>query len=427
MIISKLNFFKTWVVRVLLECPFCSLDLYVFRIILKNMRKVYLDNNATTPIHPEVRETIMEFLNEKFGNPSSIHWAGREAKKALEDARERVAELINADPSEIVFTGSGTEANNMAIKGIAFQNLEKKGHIITSSVEHPSVLNTCKYLEKKGFEVTYLPVDSYGMIDPEDLKKSIKKNTILVSIMMANNEIGNIYPVEELASIAKENNIPFHCDAVQALGKIEVDVKKLGVDLLSISAHKIYAPKGVGALYIRKGLKIEPLITGGHQEKNRRAGTENMIGIVGFGKACEIAKRDLNEVAERVRKLRDKLEKGIMEKIPDVKLNGHPEKRVPTTLNVSFLYVEGESILLNLDMEGIAASSGSACTSGTLDPSHVLTAMGIPHEVAHGSVRFSLGRDTTEEDIDYVLEVLPPIIEKLRSYSPLYRKAKGGK
>jgi cysteine desulfurase len=391
------------------------------------MRKVYLDNNATTPIHPEVKDVMTNFLSEKFGNPSSIHWAGREAKKALEDAREKVAEIINAEPSEIVFTGSGTEANNMAIKGIAFQNLEKKGHIITSSVEHPSVLNTCKYLEKKGFEVTYLPVDSYGMIDPEDLKKSIKKNTILVSIMMANNEIGNIYPVKELASIAKENNIPFHCDAVQSLGKIEVDVKKLGVDLLSISAHKIYAPKGVGALYIRKGLKIEPLITGGHQEKNRRGGTENMIGIVGFGKACEIAKKEMNEVAERVRRLRDKLEKGIMEKIPDVKLNGHPEKRVPTTLNVSFLYVEGESILLNLDMEGIAASSGSACTSGTLDPSHVLTAMGISHEVAHGSIRFSLGRDTTEEDIDYVLEVLPPIIEKLRSYSPLYRKAKGGK
>jgi len=396
-------------------------------IILKSMRKVYLDNNATTPIHPEVKDVMTNFLSEKFGNPSSIHWAGREAKKALEDAREKVAEIINAEPSEIVFTGSGTEANNMAIKGIAFQNLEKKGHIITSSVEHPSVLNTCKYLEKKGFEVTYLPVDSYGMIDPEDLKKSIKKNTILVSIMMANNEIGNIYPVKELASIAKENNIPFHCDAVQSLGKIEVDVKKLGVDLLSISAHKIYAPKGVGALYIRKGLKIEPLITGGHQEKNRRGGTENMIGIVGFGKACEIAKKEMNEVAERVRRLRDKLEKGIMEKIPDVKLNGHPEKRVPTTLNVSFLYVEGESILLNLDMEGIAASSGSACTSGTLDPSHVLTAMGISHEVAHGSIRFSLGRDTTEEDIDYVLEVLPPIIEKLRSYSPLYRKAKGGK
>lgn len=391
------------------------------------MRKVYLDNNATTPIHPEVKESMIEFLTEKFGNPSSIHWAGREAKKALEDVREKVATIINADPSEIVFTGSGTEANNMAIKGIALQNLEKNGHIITSSVEHPSVLNTCKYLERKGFEVTYLPVDSYGMIDPEDLRKAIKKGTILVSIMMANNEIGNIYPIEELASIAKENGIPFHCDAVQALGKIEVDVKKLGVDLLSISAHKIYAPKGVGALYIRKGLRIDSLLTGGHQEKNRRGGTENMPGIVGFGKGCEIAKKEMKEVAERVKRLRDKLEREIMMRIPDVKMNGHPEKRLPTTLNVSFLYVEGESILLNLDMEGIAASSGSACTSGTLDPSHVLTAMGIPHEVAHGSVRFSLGRETEEEDIDYVLEVLPPIIEKLRSYSPLYRKAKGGK
>lgn len=391
------------------------------------MKKIYLDNNATTPIHPEVKSAILPFLDEKFGNPSSIHWAGRDVRKAVEDAREKVAELINADPKEIIFTGSGTEANNTAIKGIAFQHWDKKGHIITSSVEHPSVLNTCKYLEKKGFEVTYLPVDEYGMIDPDDLRKAIRKDTILVSIMLANNEIGNIYPIQELAKIAKENNIPFHCDAVQAAGKIEVDVKKLGVDMLTISAHKIYAPKGVGALYIRKGLRIDPLITGGHQERNLRSGTENVIGIVGFGKACEIAKREMNEVAERVKRLRDKLERGILERIPDVKVNGHPEKRLPTTLNVSFLYVEGESILLYLDMEGIAASSGSACTSGTLDPSHVLLAMGIPHEVAHGSVRFSLGRETTEEDIDRVLEVLPPIIERLRSFSPLYHKAKGGK
>lgn len=390
------------------------------------MKKIYLDNNATTPIHPEVKEFILPFLGEKFGNPSSIHWAGRDVRKAIEDARENVAKLINADPKEIIFTGSGTEANNTAIKGIAFQNWDKKGHIITSSVEHSSVLNTCRYLEKKGFEVTYLPVDEYGMIDPEDLKKAIRRETILISIMMANNETGNIYPIVELVKIAKERNILFHCDAVQSPGKIEVDVKKLGVDMLTISAHKIYAPKGVGALYIRKGLRIDPLITGGHQEKNRRGGTENVIGIVGFGKACEIALKEINEVPQKVKKLRDKLEKGIVERIPDVKVNGHPEKRIPTTLNVSFLYVEGESILLHLDMEGIAASSGSACTSGTLDPSHVLLAMGIPHEIAHGSVRFSLGRETTEEDIDKVLEVLPPIIERLRSFSPLYRKAKGG-
>ncbi len=384
------------------------------------MKRVYLDHNATTPIHPDVVESVIPFLRDEWGNPSSVHWAAREPKKAIDTAREQVAGLLGCQPNEVVFTSSGSESNNFAIKGIVNANKGKGNHIITTSVEHPSVLNTCKFLAKEGYEVTFLPVDSTGMIDLNELRSSINDRTILITIMYANNETGTIFPVEEIARIAGERGVAFHCDAVQAVGKLPIDVKKLGVSLLSISGHKLYAPKGVGALYIKRGVRVTPLIHGGHHERNRRAGTENVVGIVALGKASEIALRDMDEVASRVRMLRDRLEKGIMERIPHVRLNGHPEKRLPTTLNVSFKYIEGESILLNLDMKGIAASSGSACTSGSLEPSHVLMAMGIPPEIAHGSVRFSLGRNNTEEDIDYVLEVLPPIIERLRSMSPLY-------
>ncbi len=388
------------------------------------MRKIYLDYNATTPIHPEVIEEIKPFITERFGNPSSIHWAGREVKKYIEEAREKVARLINADPMEIVFTSSGTEADNFAIKGTVETFKEKGNHIITTSVEHPAVLNTCKYLEKCGYRVTFLGVDSYGMLDLDELKSAITDKTILISVMFANNETGTIFPIEEIGNIARQKGIIFHCDAVQAAGKVPIDVKKLNVDLLAISGHKFYAPKGIGSLYIRRGVKLRPLIHGGHQEKNRRAGTENVIGIVALGKACEIALRDMEKESQRILGLRRRLEEGILKTIKDVTINGHPESRIPNTTNISFHYIEGESLILNLDLEGIAASTGSACTSGTLEPSHVLMAMGIDPVVAQGSVRFSLGKWNTEEDIDRVLEILPGIVERLRSMSPLYRRNK---
>lgn len=389
------------------------------------MRRIYLDHNATTPVHPEVYEAMLPYLKDEWGNPSSIHWAAREPKKAIDSAREKVAALLGCETNEIVFTSCGSESNNFAIKGVASALKGKGNHIITTSVEHPSVLNTCKYMAKEGWDVTFLPVDSYGMIDLDQLRDSITDRTILISIMFANNETGTIFPVEEIGKIARQKGVLFHCDAVQAVGKVPIDVKKMNIDLLSLSGHKLYAPKGVGALYARRGVRITPLIHGGHQERNRRAGTENVAGIVALGKACEIAIRDMEEEVAHLTRLRDKLEKGIMERIEHVRLNGHPTKRLPTTLNVSFEYIEGESILLNLDMKGVAASSGSACTSGSLEPSHVLMAMGVPHEVAHGSVRFSLGRDNTEEDIEYVLEILPSIVERLRQMSPLYAKTKG--
>ncbi len=389
------------------------------------MKRIYLDHNATTPVHPEVLEAMLPYLRDEWGNPSSIHWAAREPKKAIDSAREKVAALLGCEANEIVFTSCGSESNNFAIKGVASALKGKGDHIITTSVEHPSVLNTCKYMAKEGWEVTFLPVDSYGMIDLDQLRDSITERTVLISIMFANNETGTIFPVEEIGRIAKERGVLFHCDAVQAVGKVKIDVKEMNIDLLSLSGHKLYAPKGVGALYVKRGVRLTPLIHGGHQERNRRAGTENVAGIVALGKACEIAMRDMEEEVAHLTRLRDRLEKGIMERIEHVRLNGHPTKRLPTTLNVSFEYIEGESILLNLDMKGVAASSGSACTSGSLEPSHVLMAMGVPPEVAHGSVRFSLGRDNTEEDIDYVLEVLPPIVERLRSMSPLYARTKG--
>ncbi len=379
---------------------------------------IYLDYNATTPTHLEVLRTMLPYFNEKFGNPSSIHRAGQDVRRAVEDAREKVAKLLNADAKEIIFTSGGTEANNTVIKGVAFANRDKGNHIITSQIEHHAVLAPCKYLEKMGFEVTYLPVDKYGIVDLDALRKSIKKETILITIMHANNEMGAIQPIEEIAKIAHEHGIYFHTDAVQTVGKLPIDVKKMEIDMLSLSGHKFYGPKGIGALYVRKGVKFHPLLHGGHHEKNRRAGTENVPGIIGLGKACELAMQTMSHEQVKIKNLRDKLEHGILEKISDVFVLGHPEKRMYNTLAVCFKYVEGESILLSLDEYGICASSGSACTSGALEPSHVLLAMGIPHEIAHGSIRFSIGKFTKEEDIDKVIEVLPDIIKRLREISP---------
>ena len=386
------------------------------------MNKIYLDHAATTPIAPEVFAAMEPYLKEYYGNPSSVYTLGQQAAQAISGARERVANAIGAKEEEIIFTGGGSESDNLAIKGVAFALKDKGRHIVTSKIEHPAIISTCQQLEKYfGFEITYLDVDKEGFVDPEDVKKSLKDDTILVSIMMANNEIGTIEPIKEIASIVRERDIYFHTDAVQAIGQIPIDVNELGVDMLSISSHKINGPKGVGALYVRKGVRILPLIAGGAQERNRRAGTENVAGIVGFGKAIEIATENLEENVAYLRRLRDKLITGIEKNIKDTILNGpRDEHRLVNNVNFSFRYVEGESILLNLDMLGIAASSGSACSSGSLDPSHVLLSIGHTHETAHGSVRFSLGKGNTEEEIDYVLDVLPGIITKIREMSPLY-------
>lgn len=385
---------------------------------------VYLDHAATTPVKEEVLEAMLPYFNKKFGNPSSIYLIGRESRKAIDEAREKVAEAIGTNPEEIYFTSGGTEADNWALKGIAYANRDKGNHIITSAIEHHAVHNVCHYLEKDGFEVTYVPVNSDGIISVDKLKESIKPTTILISVMFANNEIGTIQPVEEIGKIAKERGIYFHTDAVQAIGNIPVNVNELNVDLLSLSAHKFYGPKGIGALFVRKGVKIGSFIQGGKQEKGRRAGTENIPGIVGLGKAIELAVKNMDNYNSKLLRLREKLIDGVIKKIPYVRLNGDRTKRLPGNANFSFEFVEGESLLLMLDMKGIAASSGSACTSGSLDPSHVLLAIGLPHEIAHGSVRFTIGDTNTEEDIDYVLEVLPPIVERLREMSPLYEQIK---
>jgi cysteine desulfurase len=384
------------------------------------LRRVYLDNNATTPLLPEVVEAMLPCYNEHFGNASSIHWYGRECRKAVEEARDRVAALLGAEPSEIVFTSGGSESDNMAIKGTAYKNADKGRHIITSEVEHHAVLDTCKFLGKNGFEITYLPVDKYGMVDPQALRDSIREDTILVTIMHANNEIGTVQPLSELGAIAREKGVTFHSDAVQSVGKIDTRVDELNVDLLTFSAHKLHGPKGVGGLYIRKKTKLTPLLHGGHQENNRRAGTENVAGIVGMGKAFELAAVDMEAKNGYIRSLRDKLQDAIMDAIPEVQLNGHPEKRIPNTVNISFKFVEGESLLINLDLKGVAISTGSACTSGSLEPSHVLQAMGIPHEIIHGSLRFSFSSLNTVEDVEYTMEVLPGIVEKVRAMSPLW-------
>lgn len=388
-------------------------------------KQFYFDYAATTAMKKEVLEEMLPFFNVNFGNPSSIHRVGRQSKGALDIARDKLATTLNSKSDEVFFTAGGSEANNWAIKGIAFANKNKGNHIITSKIEHHAVLHTCEYLEKEGFEVTYLDVDKDGLVNIADLQNAIKDNTILISIMYANNEIGTIQPIKEFAQIAKQNGVIFHTDAVQAYGNEIIDVEDLGIDLLSISAHKVYGPKGVGALYIKKGTKIHQLIHGGAQEKRRRAGTENIPGIVGFGKAAEMAYENIEEHIDKLTKLRDKLINELMEIIPYTKLNGHPTKRLPGNVNISFEFIEGESLLLSLDMVGIAASSGSACTSGSLDPSHVLMAIGLTHEIAHGSLRLTMGDFTTEDEVDYVIEKLPPIVDRLRQMSPLYEKVKG--
>ena len=384
------------------------------------MNRIYLDHASTTPMRPEVLEAMLPFLKGEYGNPSSIYGEGREARKALDRARDRIATILGASPREIIFTSGGSEADNLAIKGAAFALRDRGNHIITSAIEHHAVYNTCRYLEKHGFRITVLPVDSYGLVDPSAVAAALTPETILVSIMHANNEIGTIQPIAEISKILKERKILFHTDAVQTVGHIPVNVQELGVDLLSLSAHKFYGPKGVGALYVRRGVRLDPLIHGGAQEHNRRAGTENVAGIVGMAEALVLAALEMDKEIERQRELRDRLISGIMERIPHTRLNGHPEERLPGNVNVCFEFIEGESLLLNLDMQGIAASSGSACTSGSLEPSHVLLALGLPHEIAHGSLRMTLGRGTSAADIDTVLEVLPGIVDRLRQMSPLY-------
>ena len=386
-------------------------------------RRLYMDYSATTPVKQEVVDAMMPYFTETFGNASSFHGFGRDAKNVLDKSRAQVASLINAKPNEIYFTAGGTESDNWAIEGVAFANKAKGNHIITSKIEHHAVLHTCEYLEKHhGFEVTYLDVDAEGRIRVEDVENAIKDNTILITIMFANNEVGTIQPIKEIGEIAKKHKVIFHTDAVQAAGNIHIDVKELNVDLMSMSSHKIYGPKGIGALYIKTGTKLHTFVHGGAQERRRRAGTENIPGIVGYAKACEIAKANMDNHIETLTKLRTKLIDGILEKIPYTKVNGSLEHRLPGNVNFSFEFIEGEGILLMLDMLGIAASSGSACTSGSLDPSHVLMAMGLPHEIAHGSLRLSIGDFTTEEDIDYIIDNLPKIIERLRSMSTLYHK-----
>ena len=384
---------------------------------------IYLDHAATTYVKPEVFEAMKPYFTQEYGNASSIYSIGRSNRKAVEEARSSVAKSLGAaEPSEIYFTGSGSEADNWAIKGTALAMRKKGKHIITSAIEHPAVLETCKFLQSEGYDITIIPVDKDGLINPGDIDKAIRPDTILVSIMLANNEIGTIEPIKEIAQICRKHGVLFHTDAVQAAGNIPIDIQDLGVDFLSVSGHKFYGPKGTGVLYIRKGVKIEKLIHGGHQERNKRAGTENVPGIVGLAKALELANENMEAHYKKLYGLRERALKGITERIPHTKLNGHREKRLPGNLNVSFRFVEGESILLMLDMKGIKASSGSACTSGSLDPSHVLMAIGLPHEIAHGSLRLTFGECNTEQDVDYLVDSLVEIIGKLRKMSPLYEE-----
>lgn len=385
-------------------------------------RFVYADNAATTKVSKPVLDVMMPYFTEEYGNASSIYALGRSAKKALETARETVAKAIGAEPSEIYFTSCGSESDNWAIRSVC-ERLAAKGkkHIITSVFEHHAVLNTCQALEKLGFEVTYLPVYENGIVKTEDVKNAIREDTALVTIMYANNEIGTIQPVEEIAAVCREKGVLFHTDAVQAMGHVKIDVHAQGIDMLSLSGHKIHAQKGIGALYVRKGIPVTNLIFGGAQERNRRAGTENLPAIAGFAKAMEIANTDIEKRAEKTAKQRDRLIEGILQ-LPRTRLNGDPVKRLPGTVNISIEGIEGESLLLMLDLNGICASSGSACTSGSLDPSHVLLALGLKHEVAHGSLRLSIGDETTDEDINYILEVVPKVVKRLRDMSPLWEK-----
>ena len=383
------------------------------------MRRIYLDYAATTPVDPEVVKAMSPFFTETFGNPSGTYSYGQEAKEVIEEARVTVSELIGAKADEIVFTSGGTESDNFALVGVAYANQARGNHIITTPVEHHAVTETCNYLEERGFRITYVPVDEHGLVDPSDVKKAIMDDTILISVMHANNEMGTIEPILEIGKIAKEREIYFHADAVQTVGHLPVDVDELGVDLLSLSAHKFYGPKGIGVLYIRRGIEIAPFMHGGEQERRLRAGTENVPGIVGLGRAIEMAGQEMQSEAKRLTNLRDKLITGILEEIDHTRLNGHPSIRLPNNVNISFGSLEGESIVLNLDLEGICASTGSACSSASLEPSHVLSAMGLSPEQVYGSVRFSLGKWTSEEMIERVLEVLPKVVQKLRAISPL--------
>jgi len=383
------------------------------------LNRIYMDNAATTAVSPAVLEKMLPYFTECYGNASSIHGTGRDARRALEESRRKVADVLGAKPQEIYFTSGGSESDNWAIKGTAFANRKKGNHIITSSIEHHAVLHTCQWLEKQGFEVTYLPVDEFGQVDPAAVEAAITDKTILISIMAANNEIGTLQPIREIAQIAKAHKVLFHTDAVQAVGAIPVNVKEIGCDMLSLSAHKFHGPKGVGVLYIKQGTRIDTFMHGGAQERGKRATTENIPGIVGLAEAITLATENLEEKSARIAALRDQLIDGLTA-LPYVRLNGHRTNRLPNNCNVSVRFVEGEALLLRLDLEGIAASSGSACTSGSLDPSHVLLAIGLPHEIAHGSLRLSLSDTTTQADVDHVLKVLPGIIETLRAMSPLY-------
>ena len=386
------------------------------------MKNIYLDYAATTPTDPRVVQAMAPCFTEFYGNPSSLHAFGQTAKHLVEEARQTMSSFIGASPEEIIFTSGGTESNNAVIVGIALARRDRGNHIITSKIEHHAILEPCHFLEKQGYDVTYLPVDQYGLVDPGEVEKAMTNKTILISIMHANNEIGTIQPIAEIGRIARERGVYFHTDAVQTFSHLPIHVDELQVDLLSASGHKLYGPKGVGILYVRKGTRILPVLRGGDQEKGRRASTHNVPGIVGLGKAVSLAKTEMGQEMEHLATLRDALIQGICGNIKHSRLNGHPVKRLPNNVNVSIAYVEGESMLLNLDMEGIACSTGSACSSASLEPSHVLAAIGLPHELAHGSLRFSLGKPTSEDDINRVLEVLPGIVEKLRSMSPLYRK-----
>ncbi|WP_195923332.1 cysteine desulfurase NifS [Clostridium tepidum] len=385
-------------------------------------KQVYMDYSATTYTKPEVLEEMLPFFTENFGNPSSLYSFSDKTKRAVNIARERVAKAINAEKNEVFFTSGGSEADNWALKGIAYANKNKGNHIITTKIEHHAILHTAQFLEKEGFKVTYLPVDKDGFVSVEDVKAAITDETILVSVMFANNEIGTIEPIKEIGKLCRENKIYFHTDAVQAIGHVDIDVKDMNIDLLSMSAHKFYGPKGVGALYIRNGVKIQNLIHGGGQERGKRASTENIAGIVGLGKAIDLAVKNMPEENKKLARLREKLINEIEKRIPEVKLNGPRDmnRRLPNNVNFSFIGIEGETLLLDLDMNGIFASTGSACASASLDPSHVLLSIGLPHEIAHGSLRLSLGAKNTEEDVDYVLEILPKIIKQRRDMSPLW-------
>ena len=390
------------------------------------MKKVYFDNAATTQTDKDVAATVLEYMTNTFGNPGSVHAFGREARKAVDIAREQVAKLIGAQPNEIFFTSGGTESDNISIKGVAYANRNRGKHIITSAIEHHAVLEPCEALQKEGFDLTILPVDEFGRVDVETLKAAIRPDTILISIMFANNEVGTMQPIAEIGAIARERGIYFHTDAVQAVGNWPIDVKAMNIDLLTMSGHKFHAPKGIGALYVRKGVRIRSLQQGGGQERHMRPGTENVPGIVGLGMAAEKALAEMPEKIGRTQKLRDRLLAGIMENVPEIKLNGHPTLRLPGNVNVSVIYIEGESLLLNLDMKGIAASSGSACTSGSLDPSHVLLAMGLPHEVAHGSLRLTLCEENTVEEVEYMLKEIPQVVTYLRNMSPVWKELERG-